>query len=231
MSDSPTAWMPLDIGAYLSDTMDLSAEYHGAYLLLIMHYWKTGFSLKNDKKSLTNVSKISWKNTQEILSRFFHISDDAWHHKRIDKELAKAHNNKEKRQNQTASATATRMAKTNNVTTDVTLNVTSLPAGTPPSLPPPKESKHPLTPEPVGNSAGVGVLKNQERGSGSRPFDVIPRLSDDGLAAAKRAAPGWDIYHLAGIYNAGSAQRGGAPNAPDKAFPAWCKSYTKGKMP
>ena len=33
-------WMPVYIGDYLRDTQDLSAEEHGVYFLLLMHYWQ-----------------------------------------------------------------------------------------------------------------------------------------------------------------------------------------------
>lgn len=60
--------------------------------------------------------------------------------------------------------------------------------------------------------------------------DVSKHLSDDGWAAARRAAEGWDIHRLIQVYNGGIGKRGVPRNA-DAAFPAWCASYTKGRPP
>jgi uncharacterized protein YdaU (DUF1376 family) len=124
-------WMPIYIGDYLADTMHLSAEEHGAYLLAIMHYWKSGGAFP--KSQLKNICRCS-DVTLHVTLGFFQEKDGFLHHKRIDKELARAIESREKNKNKTAAATAARLAKakakaeaeaqTANVTTDVTNNVT-----------------------------------------------------------------------------------------------------------
>lgn len=84
------AWMPLFIGDYLRDTMDLSTLEHGAYLLLIMHYWQNG-SLPETTAGLAKISRLPWstfRDHESRLARFF--EQPGWRHKRIDAELAKA---------------------------------------------------------------------------------------------------------------------------------------------
>lgn len=80
--------MPLYVGDYLGDTGHLNTTQHGAYLLLMMHYWRQG-GLPDDDKQLSAITKLSlriWLECRETLQAFFY---DGWCHKRIDEELAK----------------------------------------------------------------------------------------------------------------------------------------------
>jgi uncharacterized protein YdaU (DUF1376 family) len=85
-------WMPLYVGDYLGDTGHLTTTQHGAYLLLMMHYWRKG-GLPNDDKQLSKITKLPlkvWSEYRETLQDFFHENDgDPWRHKRIDVELFK----------------------------------------------------------------------------------------------------------------------------------------------
>lgn len=82
-------WMPLYVADYIRDTRHLSTAEHGAYLLLIMHYWAMG-SLPDDDRRLariTGMSEAEWAEARPIIQSFFH---DGWKHDRIDQELAEA---------------------------------------------------------------------------------------------------------------------------------------------
>lgn len=95
---SNRAWMPLHIENYLADTGHLTAAEHGAYLMLIMHYWREG-RLPEDERLIQRIARLSkdeWAESRDILAALFR---DGWKHKRIDEELAKADEIIEKRRN------------------------------------------------------------------------------------------------------------------------------------
>lgn len=89
----PDTWMPLYWGDYLRDTMHLRTEGHGAYLLLISHYWTTGGPLPDDDDHLSAVTKLEanrWQTLKQTLAKFFTVTDGLWRHGRIDAELERA---------------------------------------------------------------------------------------------------------------------------------------------
>jgi uncharacterized protein YdaU (DUF1376 family) len=107
-------WMPIYIGDYLADTSRLTTEQHGAYLLLLMDYWRKG-PLPNSPAVLAQITKMSpdaWSNAQAILMEFFELkSDGKLHQKRADAELALALKNQEKRTEKARNAAAARWPK------------------------------------------------------------------------------------------------------------------------
>lgn len=89
---SVKAWMPIWIGDYLADTRRLTTEQHGAYLLLLFDYWRSG-PLPDDDAALaqiTGLSKERWKSHKPAIARFFRATDGEWRHKRVDAEIDKA---------------------------------------------------------------------------------------------------------------------------------------------
>jgi uncharacterized protein YdaU (DUF1376 family) len=82
-------WMPLYVADYLSDTGHLTTVQHGAYLLLIMHYWKRG-GLPSDDTQLAQIARMTereWARNKVTIGLFF---SDEWQHERINQELAHA---------------------------------------------------------------------------------------------------------------------------------------------
>src|SRR6202011_6038578 len=89
-------WMPLYVGDYLGDTGHLTTMQHGAYLLLMMHYWRKG-ELPDDDRQLSKITKLplrTWCEYRPTLQDFFH---SGWKHKRIDAELTRMMRVSEKR--------------------------------------------------------------------------------------------------------------------------------------
>lgn len=89
-------WMPLYVGDYLAKTSHLTTLQHGAYLLLILHYWANG-GLPTQPEALMAIARLGhdeWRSNCQVLHNFF--SRD-WKHSRIDEELAKCDSLREKR--------------------------------------------------------------------------------------------------------------------------------------
>lgn len=192
---NPTMWMPLYIGDYLANTMHLSAEEHGAYLLLIMHYWQHG-PIKNDQKTIKNIAKISFKKCDRIL-QFFEEKDGYLIHTRIEDEKAKAIELKEKQRKRTEAATAARHTKDPSVTEDVTLSVTESPSPSP------------------------SPSATQEDKSS---FAAQPRARDDDLTsgdAVPHAAPPETITPFQRVYDAGVAVLPQLASASTSAIHSW----------
>lgn len=91
-----TPWMPLYVADYLADTSHLTTLQHGAYILLIMHYWRRG-GLPDDDDQLARIVRMTpqeWKSNALALQKLF---ESNWKHKRIDHELATAEEKHQRR--------------------------------------------------------------------------------------------------------------------------------------
>ena len=85
----PRAWMPMYWGDYLADTGHLTTMQHGAYCLLIGHYWRCG-ALPDDDSQLANITKMplqEWLLHRSVIQQFFF---DGWRHKRVEAELRRS---------------------------------------------------------------------------------------------------------------------------------------------
>lgn len=89
-------WMPFYVADYLADTGHLTVAEHGAYLLLIMHYWQRGSLPKEDDRlsSIARAMPEQWLSMKPTIAAFF---DADWRHERIEAEIEKSRIAHEKR--------------------------------------------------------------------------------------------------------------------------------------
>jgi uncharacterized protein YdaU (DUF1376 family) len=86
--ERPTIWMPIYWGDYLKETGHLDAIEHGAYLLLLGHYWCSGKPLPNDDTVLARIARLSpamWRKLRPVIAAFFEIDGTVWRHLQTDK--------------------------------------------------------------------------------------------------------------------------------------------------
>jgi len=106
-------WMPLYIGDYMSGTSRLTTEQHGAYLLLIMDYWKNGALPDNDAilAQITRLPPDAWSMHRAVLEHFFTVENGEWKHKRIEREMDAARDKKQKASEKAKAAAQARWEK------------------------------------------------------------------------------------------------------------------------
>lgn len=92
MGQKPDAWMPLYLADYKADTARLFTEQHGAYLLILMDYWRNGPPPDDDAvlAQITGLPLARWRKHRPVIERLFQVSGGVWKHKRVEKELNKA---------------------------------------------------------------------------------------------------------------------------------------------
>lgn len=85
--------MQLYVGDYLKDTRHLTAEQHGAYLLLLMSMWAHGGELPSDPKKLARLASCTparWAKIEADVLEFFEVDGDVITQSRLRNELKKA---------------------------------------------------------------------------------------------------------------------------------------------
>ena len=91
MSERP--FMQLYVSDFVGDTLQLSTEQIGAYMLVLMAMWNAGGRLPDDDAKLARVARLSprrWRAISADLLRFFEREAGEIGHKRLTKELHKA---------------------------------------------------------------------------------------------------------------------------------------------
>ncbi|WP_322415342.1 YdaU family protein [Mesorhizobium huakuii] len=91
MSERP--FMQLYVSDFVGDTLQLSTEQIGAYMLILMAMWNAGGRLPDDDAKLARVARLSlkrWRAISADLLSFFEREAGEIGHKRLAKELQKA---------------------------------------------------------------------------------------------------------------------------------------------
>jgi uncharacterized protein YdaU (DUF1376 family) len=150
MSGAATAWFPFYVGDYLGDTQRLTTEQHGAYLLLILDYWRAGPPPDDDDvlRQIVRLDAKSWKRHRAAIARMFQITDGEWRHKRVDAELSVAEQNAERRSSKARAAANARWGDAaSSARSDAAGNAASMPdamlGACPPQSPSPKKNSDP----------------------------------------------------------------------------------------
>ena len=199
-------WMPLYIGDYLADTTRLTTEQHGAYLLLMMDYWRNG-PPPNDDATLAQITRLSpaaWKKNKATVLRFFAEADGLLHQKRINQELQACQTRKD-----TAVAKATLAAEKRwgkKPSANASGDAPSMPQALPGEVPEqsPSSSPSPTTTSLSGDvthsgTAGEGNhatshLLNQQTGEENpRPVQLRILLRSHGMAVVSDSAEVLDM--------------------------------------
>jgi uncharacterized protein YdaU (DUF1376 family) len=106
-------WMPFYVGDYLSATGRLTTEQHGAYLLLLLDYWKNGPPPNNDAvlAQIARMSAKAWSKAKPVLLSFFEERDGHLIQNRVERERERVAEVVEKR-SKAGKASAAARAKT-----------------------------------------------------------------------------------------------------------------------
>jgi uncharacterized protein YdaU (DUF1376 family) len=171
-------WMPLSVGDYLKDTSHLSTIEHGAYLLLLMHYWCKG-PLPKDLCKIGNICKLpsdAWSIAQGLLDEFFVVADDGlYHQNRSDKEIEKWQGKRQKAQEKARTAADARWNKDapSIPTSNAQAMHTPCPSPAPSPLPPPLALTEP---KPKTKTKKTSLKPNDEKPVDQRRLDFIEDL-------------------------------------------------------
>ncbi|MES2635826.1 MAG: DUF1376 domain-containing protein [Pseudomonadota bacterium] len=177
-------WMPLFIGDYLADTTRLTTLEHGAYLLLIMDYWRNGSPPNNDS-ILANITRMQikdWLKIKNVVMAFFKLESQHYSHSRIDKELHDAKISKEKAEEKARKAAEKRWGQeaAKQEQSPSSSNATSIASSN-------QQAMHDLCPSPSPSPSPIKTLNSKAGASATRlPKDWQPSESDISFCLKER---------------------------------------------
>lgn len=89
----PNRWFPVNVDRMAGETMTLTAEQIGAYVLLKMAYWRNQGPLPDDDESFASAAKVAlpaWRKMRAKIAVFFVVENGLWTSTELEEELAKA---------------------------------------------------------------------------------------------------------------------------------------------
>jgi len=152
--------MQLYVADYLGDTQHLTAEQHGAYLLILMAMWRAGGALPSDPARLARIARLSparWKKIGAEVLAFFETRDGLLTQKRLRREIEKASDISRKRASAGARGAASKQLKSRE---DAPTNAAGLPAKdqTPESSTTPSDAVEPgMMAERIAEAGGAAL--------------------------------------------------------------------------
>ncbi len=91
MSERP--FMQFYPSDFAGDTLGLTAEQVGSYMMLLISMWNAGGELPDNEKTLSTIARLSlkkWRSTAPVLMRFFVVKNGSVSHNRMTKEIRKS---------------------------------------------------------------------------------------------------------------------------------------------
>lgn len=83
-------WFPFYVGDYLADTMHLTTQEHGAYLLILCHQWRQGHIREDELPQVTRLSGDAWSIAQARLKHLLSTDENGhFYSARLDREKAR----------------------------------------------------------------------------------------------------------------------------------------------
>lgn len=178
-TESVNTWMPIYWGDYLRDTAHLSAAEHGAYLLLIGHYWTSGIAIPDDDDKLRRIARMErpeWKKARATLAAFFKVQDGYWYHGRIELELIGWQAKKDRNKQRASTAASKRWGCSKDAKSNATSMPEALLATCPSPSPSPKDP--PKAPLPSNEAQEAADAIWRMAGMDSTKIRVAGKIDD-----------------------------------------------------
>lgn len=238
-------YYPFFWGDYSAKTAGLSQSQNGAYMLFLKHIYCTGEKI-HDKEKYRVAMAFSDEEREAadfVLEKFFKFDPETktYDNEKCREIIAKAEATHKSVTDRGAAGGKARAKKISEAQLQAQLEKKSSPASSPVSsnqiqiqnqIQTLKTPTH-FVKSPNARGDGVKKIGDLVFGAGKKwkVIDITGQLSGLDIQEVQRAAPGWDVEHLAKVYIDGINSGRPAPNSISKAFPKWCEKYTKGLRP